>query len=473
MKKILIGIISLLTVIIFFCAGCGAYVQNGSSSNDDDKVIVQPKPGDDGQKEEKFTVELRRGSSKYIAPYTPGKTLKARWSAIDGSSIHEAAFNDDGIAEIDGLDGDYKVTLVDLPDDVTYDPQGYSADNNNKHTVIDILSINRTNHSTGSGLLDGITTVSTGTYRAIIDSPWNGALNQYSEVFEGIVFYQFAPKQAGWYSVESFIDITSNDVNPILEHYFSSTQFKNWNTRMDSGGSASTYSKNFRFEIELDKNDIGNVWAFGIHAESKKGTYPIQIDFTIKYEGEYVAPVPDYVKVETNGPYGDPGETPAGTFRYNYKDTNNMLRGSRFKLNPDDGFYYLYDEINYAKNNGFGPKLYAKINQKNEVLILSHGFVTNFDGDDDDGSISLAIEFRDPFDYNRFIYKDYSNFIETYDKYCNTDGVHPVNEELKQFLQDWAVQGEYFRDGNGWAEIGVGLASSYGDQWLFACGYYI
>lgn len=479
MKKILIGIISILTVFIFFCAGCGSYMQNGSMSGDeDDMVVVHPKPGDDGQKEDKFTVELEKNSGKYIAPYTPGKTLKARWSSIDGSSIHEATFNEVGVAEIGGLDGEYKVTLVDLPDDVTYDPQGYSADNNNKHIVINILPIINAKHSTGSGLGTGtygvVSANKTGyTYRAIIDSPWNGAFDQYSSKFEGIVFYSFTPGSTGVYSIESWVDITSNEVNPILEYYIGSYEYKAWDSRIIDGGAASTYTKNFRAEIQLTADEVGNVWFFGIHAESKRETYPIKIDFTVKYEGAVVEDTirPNFTEVESNGPYGDPLERPSGVFKYNYKDTNYELRGSRFKLNKADGFYHLYDEDTYTDNNGFGPVLYVKITQQSEVMDVP--FIKPQD-DNNIVGVNLQFQFRDPFNYNVFVYKDYTNFIQKYAKYCNSDGVHPVNEELKQFLQDYAVKETLFRDGAGWAEIGnVRLRSSYEDQWLFGCGYYI
>lgn len=486
MKKILIGSLSLLLVLIFFCVGCGSYVQNGSlSGNDDDTVVVRPKP-DDQQKEDKFTVELiESNGNRYIPPYVPGRTVKARWTAVDGSSIHEATFNNDGIAELGELDGDYKVTLVGLADNVTYNPQGYSADNKNKHTVIEILTILGTTHSDGSNIndVDTMTTITCSpgdsagsTYRAVIDSPWNGVKggeysDQGGEKFEGIVFYQIKPAYAGWYSLESWVEISENEVNPILEYYNGTEQGgKYWDSTINSGGAASTYTKNFRFEVQLGKLEVGNVWAFGIHVESKNEKYPIAVDFTIKFEGTYEALEPNYTVVEAKGPF-DISSTPAGRFEYNYKATNSVLMGSRFKLNKADGFYHLYDEKQYADNGGYGPVLYAKITKPSEVLYsVDYGFTSNL--------INLAIEYHDPFNYNLIIYKDYNKFIDTYKDYCNADGVHPVNEELKQFLQEWAIVQSYFHDGSGFAESGVAetgvkLISSFEDQWLFGCGYYI
>lgn len=486
MKKILIVILSLF--MVFFCVGCGSYSQpDDNSQGDDNGGIVQQRPGNNQEQKDVFTVELKMGSSKYIPPFIPGKSVKARWTAIDGSSIHEAIFSDAGVAEADGLDGDYRVTLVDLPDTVTYDPQGYTADNNDKHTVIEILQIIKTTHSTGSSLQNsGITTIDVNvndiagsTYRSIIDSPWNGVKGggyegQENEVYNGMVFYLISPTMPGWYSIESWVDVSANEVNPLLEYYSGTIQARYYNESIDSGGSVSTYTKNFRYEIKLGGNYVGNVWALGIHAESKKGEYPITIDFTIKYEGEYDEPEPKYTEMEANGPYGNPNETPSGKFIYNYKETNKTLVGSRFKLNPEDDFYHLYDESTYAQNNGYGPILYAKISKASEVLVTSNGFLQKPDAETGLGGVNLKIQFHDPFNYNVIIYKNYEIFIEKYAVYCNSDGVHPVNEELKQFLQDWSMAESnlYFHDGDGWAETTVGLKSSYEDQWLFGCGYY-
>jgi len=68
--------------------------------------------------------------------------------------------------------------------------------------------------------------------------------------------------------------------------------------------------------------------------------------------------------------------------------------------------------------------------------------------------------------------------FEYADYITNEEGVYPVTEDLKIFLQKFSVSQRYFSDGNGWAEttaedeIGYRLYSSEEDQWLFACCYY-
>ena len=56
---------------------------------------------------------------------------------------------------------------------------------------------------------------------------------------------------------------------------------------------------------------------------------------------------------------------------------------------------------------------------------------------------------------------------------ANSDGLVPVTEELKQFLQKFAISQRYFMDGNGWAELRLSIYAGEDDQWLFNCGYYV
>lgn len=61
-----------------------------------------------------------------------------------------------------------------------------------------------------------------------------------------------------------------------------------------------------------------------------------------------------------------------------------------------------------------------------------------------------------------------------YADYANSDGLCPVTEELKEFLQKFSVSQRYFNDGNGWIEYNSTspIDAAEADQWLFACAYY-
>ena len=136
-----------------------------------------------------------------------------------------------------------------------------------------------------------------------------------------------------------------------------------------------------------------------------------------------------------------------------------MLDSSRFKLNAADGFYHEFDAVKYADNDGWGPILFAKINKDAEAMNYS-------DDNADSGG------FTNPLVRLRFAGKDYNVFIDTYVKYCNNEGAHPVTQELREFLQSYAITMSLFTDGEGLAEIYYNLTAGEDDMWLFACGYY-
>ena len=58
-----------------------------------------------------FTVTLTADGQ----PYTPRMEMHAYWN--DGFSIHTAKFDENGVARVDGLDGDYRVTLSEVPNE--------------------------------------------------------------------------------------------------------------------------------------------------------------------------------------------------------------------------------------------------------------------------------------------------------------------------------------------------------------------
>ena len=167
--------------------------------------------------------------------------------------------------------------------------------------------------------------------------------------------------------------------------------------------------------------------------------------------------------------------------------------GSMFGLNEDDGFYHLYNEETGKYD---GPILYAKVRKMSRFfgmytpqgspLPYEIAFVGGY-ASDDPGAYAGVVGIESP--GNQMLHamsegtEDYSEFIASYAAYIhqetNPDGVYPVTEDLRIFLQKFAVSGRYFMDGNGWAEtnaeaeLGYRIYSSEKDQWLFACCYYV
>ena len=61
-----------------------------------------------------------------------------------------------------------------------------------------------------------------------------------------------------------------------------------------------------------------------------------------------------------------------------------------------------------------------------------------------------------------------------YANVVNADGLCPVTQELKDFLNKLAASQKYFFDGNGWVELHptISIQSTDENAWMFACGYY-
>ena len=190
----------------------------------------------------------------------------------------------------------------------------------------------------------------------------------------------------------------------------------------------------------------------------------------------------------------------AGVYRFD---------GSMFGLNEDDGFYHLYNEETGKYD---GPILYAKIRKENRFVpahtpqgsplpyeiafIGGYSYVCEKCGHqfsatecpkcgtaaENLGVWGIEQPGNDMLHSLSGGTEDYYSFIESYAAYVkqdtNSEGVYPVDEQRKEFLQKVAIYGSYFMDGNGIVErsaelLGFRLYSSEEDQWLFACCYYV
>lgn len=420
-----------------------------------------------------FTVTLKLDGQVY----TKAEGIEAVWSNRFG--MYSAEFVN-GVATMEGLDGEYHVTLSDVPKekDFTYDSSGYYASNNNKAIEVELLEV----LSPSKDWQGWYKMTKLGTYRAqVTKKTANPPSSITTGSTGGLVVYYFQPNAPGWYSITSWVDTGENSVNPFLYRYNGQVAggFAYYDRTIEGGGSSGTYTKNFMLEYKIFDEEVGNAQIFAVGAESLKG-YPVDIEFTIKYEGEYRNP---YVgdPVFANGPFYK-GAKPAGSWRYIYADSNNILLGSKVKFNEEDQFYHVYDEDEYADNNGFGPTLYARLTKDTQIMVTmdalsGHVFDMGFNWNQlNDGMVSCVINGND---YAYMITSSKVDGVshEGYDKYCNSDGAHPVNKEIRDFLQGYAEREKFFNDGDGWAESKemngyIKLDSGEDDQWLFACGYY-
>lgn len=456
-----------------FAACSGTYVPPQSSgsvgSSDPSNPDTPSAPTED---DTQFVVKLRTLTSSTFN--LNGYKLTAYWTDVETSAVYSAAFDESGTARCSGLDGDYRVTLSTLPNGYTYDPNAYTADNYSKETRIVLYELSYgTGKGTGWYEGDVCALDRTGIYRATLTR---------GNYLDGVHF-RFRPTAQGEYSIESMIDITNNEINPILDVYNGTSNAVGTKiATQDDGGASNTYSKNFKWTIQIDQRHVGNVFLFCVRATALTETmFPVNVDFKFERDGEFAVERMEYVLMTPQHDF-EAAEATAfddaiGTFKYMgsyHPDKRGYLDGSIVAYSDPkdggDGYYHLCTKDENGNVLSWGKKLYAKLTQDSEVLVSTsgQGFCH------EEVSLRYLSNAEQDSSYPEDTYFNYTQFIrdETtgYKRYVNADGVYPVTKELKIFLQRFSVSNRYFNDGNGYAENIY--SSSESNQWLFACGYY-
>ena len=457
MKKFIF--IILACVLAFFCAGCGTF-RPPIILNPDDQTTQSPEEGGSGTEDEGpvYTVALKQENGR---TYIPPEPITAQWRSIEegNSSVFTAEFNAAGIARATGLDGDYRITLSNLPDGYAYDPNnggdGYIASSDNRNLSITIFRLKPLSGDGHTLYMNNLSMSEPGMYRVTLTSRTEK------------LYFELTPNTTGLYTIESCADISANEINPKLQFYEGTDQFKNPTDLVDGGGSSSTFTQNFKIQRTIGNGEVGAAICFAVWAESNRG-YPVTVDIKITQTD-----IPATQTIMPNGPYYD-GAKPAGAFTYLYSDfgTNLADIGKKIKLDWDDkngdgkwqegegdGFY----ETLYSSTNGYGPMLYVKVSRP--IQLFQEIIEPDRDGIQRAELVNMTNVFND---YN------YSAFFTAYMDYLNTpDGAHPVNAEIMLFLQRYALYFRLFLDGVGPAETSsYALRSDEESQWLFACGYY-
>lgn len=514
MKKFLILLLTL--TIAIFCAGCGTFtppiVTNpGNTGEGGNNTPIDPDIDPDA-----FTVVLLRESGARFYP-DPDMNIKAAWTG-QGES-YSASFGANGIAAISGLDGTYNVSLTNVPEGYTFDPnQDYTVYNDHKSVSI-VLFVIADAPGAGTGFFANSNSyakeiTNTGLYRAEINTP-----NQR-------VCYMFKPNQDGTYLIESLVNVHENAVNPIVDYYVANSAYVNEANpaTYDTGGPSGSFTKNFRFYADRAAGFDGN-WALAIRASVQPGhSYPVYVDFRISYLHDSEN---NGVNVQANGPFADSKTgTPTGDFTYIYKGegsgdsvdkyiddykvklywTDNNGNGIYDNGDGGDGFYHVLPQSEYNKEDSAinwdnCPYLYAKILQRSDIINTSEGLMwhrqhyidkslqdTNHDYSSPQdgnnvcqikGELSLVLGTRT---YYEFVHAYYKNLESSSYSTLKTLGVVPVNAEMQRFLYDFAKYNEttrgdgtapLFDDGAGTAEGAKGFSVAGPDSiWLFCCGYF-
>ncbi|MDE7158437.1 MAG: hypothetical protein K2N74_02580, partial [Clostridiales bacterium] len=407
-------------------------------------------------------------------PFEPGELdITVVWRS--NSSATRQPLNAEGKADAGELDGDYNVYLMGLPDTYTYNPNGYKAPDENGSKQIQILltSVQEPASGDGSNMYGNRGCYQTrleGTYRAVLKNE------------KQVLFYEFTPSAAGVYIVESWANVYDDELCPKIDVY-GGTSANKWFVRTLEGGGAALeggFSKNFRWEIAVDQSEIGNAFTFAVHAVSKSGQYPVYVDFSIKRIGKYTNEYADIRPQAAKDIKGKTEEPEAGkTFVFADLGTQ-VFNASKFKKSPNTGRYHLYDMDLYADNPygggiGYGPILYCAITKSIEsYTVIGSLYTANVVGVNRSNYLMLYNSWIEA--EQKFATFDYTNFIRSdYYRICNSDGVCYVTDELKAFLQKFAVNHSLYTDavgpGEGTPEYN-GYTANQDSLWLFACGIY-
>lgn len=503
--KILSAVLAVLLLAVCF-AGCGEYTppENTGGSTPGGPPVVNPNPGgEENEDKDAFTVTLMLRTDKDETPFTISDfaritDLQAQWTEdTDGvPEVYRANFDKNGVAKVSGLDGDFKVTLV-LTDNFKkqycYDPNPARperrdellATNYKREVTVPLYKIQSLGES-GNMNIGGSNTA----YNKLTQT---GA---YSYTFKSRTdkhLFFYVPKLQGEYSFMTMMDVTADEINPKLDlHYGQPGFYVNPTPALtqDGGGAEGTYTKNVWLKYQVADGYVGNGLIFNLYSESEKPeAYPLTVYFIFERDGEYTIPKIESVEMPVTEDFTKTPSDPSGTLEFVSESDlfGNAGRNSRHILNQKyvkynnpsdggDGYYYYVDPATgdfFKDENGkvlAQYRLYAVINKTIPIL---RGM--GRDGADAFLSYVELVSMYRTVVGDDGTYKNYYNFImgsKGYSKYCNKDGAYPVNAELKQFLQDFAVSQRYFNDGNGHAE-GMGVNSDEDSQWLFACAVYV
>lgn len=501
--------ITLMLIVVLTCSalsGCAFGtiddVPNDPGIETPNKPSSPDTPGDPNQPEEGTFVahvvvdsgEDSDGDGENdLVAFRPEEEIYVVWRNLSISETKTARVNRNGTATVEEVDGNYSVGLAVLADAGTdnerfiytlqgysYNPNIYFCDNDNRSVTITVVPLSKPTRGNGTTAYPGVTPTDgifevseMGTYRVEVPgesfdtNPLN--LNNRNP---NLRFYQFIPTERGRYTIETWVSVYDNAVNPIVNIYYGTNTYKHLSEIVDDGGEASTggFTKNVKWSVEIGSEFIGNVFAFAIRAQSRSGEFPVSVDFSIQFESDWeYEHVPHDVKEAKEASKATPRES--GTLVNAGASRNNVweYRAAGYRYSSQDGYWHVYDETRYAETNGYGPALVV-------YLRVTPPFM--FASDMSDKALTfedlLSVEGDNPYEFGNeegtLIY-DYTEFIVAYVAACNADGVCYVTQEMKEFLQNYALGHQLFWDGLGSLES-QGAYAEEEAMWLFACAYY-
>lgn len=227
-----------------------------------------------------YTVTLLRNKENFTEEqYADITQLEAQWTDCETNQKFYSCFNSEGVASINLVEGHYSVTLATLPNGFTYNPNIYQAKDNHTDVFIDLYQLTPT-HGTGEDPYNEVIVISKpGAYRLTLNDPSQE------------IWLRVVPTMTGNYSIESIVDVTANKINPVLYAYQGSIAYVHYASEkmIDGGGAESTFTKNFRWELQLHADEVGSVYFFALRStNADHSAYPFAVDLIFDKDGEFI-----------------------------------------------------------------------------------------------------------------------------------------------------------------------------------------
>ena len=441
--KNLLKIISLVTLISL--SGCkGNTSTNSSNSNANSNSVSTNSSSSlhapEGTIQYKVQVLLPNGEKA-------GEGLQVQW--CDDTNCFSANTDANGVATTFLAPKEYDVHIYNYAE--TYACElGLKSNKDNASIEVKLQEI--LNYRGGTGSIEDPYVAHEGVYNVTLSD-----IDTDAKV-AAPVFVGFVPNRPGKYIIESWTENTDS-INTNVGYYGSNPHFypEVPDVIDDDSGDTDNFRLEFNISIEefvntgevdssgnliYEKDANGNyisggIYRFGIGATNirREKSFPI----VIKYLEHYELPK---INVE---------DVPVTETLTKCENATDDKIWKDCKVNGLDKVVYNETDGKYHLDNENGYVLYAKISTPSQFIDKAFTEVESA------GSNALTLDNGT---------KDYTNFIATYADYCNDDGVYPVTNELKTFLEF------YFIFSSSWITsiCETIIDEEYG--WLFAVGYY-
>lgn len=287
LKKILIIALTLLAIMTLIACdsskdgddtdNTGKNDSTASTTQDDttDSSDNNTQKPDDGDGIAPFKVHLSYNGAPFTS--TGDVPITVNWN--DGISYFDAEVDENGTATVVGLDGDYQVSLKNLPSEYTYNPNIYVATNDKPEITIEILKLGKLSGS-GTNEYNRKVLKTTSMYRAELKSDSQK------------IYFEFKTSKSGTYTIESWVSVADDKINPKVDVYTSNFAAPIYRYTLDGGGLEGRYTKNFKYEVEIADEMISTggqvVFVFAVYATARNDKYyPATVDFAVQYEGGF------------------------------------------------------------------------------------------------------------------------------------------------------------------------------------------